>query len=612
MSDISYSFNYGSQPARNSPQGPLLSHFGIKAAAGPNGTILLINPRTHQQVMVRPEVASALLQCKPFRSMADHIKHICGTVAALKDNPEAVRQTLEMMLEAGMFETAESVWQALSTDQISLQSAPVRLFILTCDRPAALRRLLESLGRLPIQAEIEGIWVIDDSRTSNATEQNAQIIADQAKALPYSLHHFDLSARQSLIQHLKDAAPETSSNVDYLLGRNQWGTAATYGLARNLALLLSAGCKAVMLDDDIIMEAALPPSAPEPLRFKHPNDREAVLYRSADDLKEHFLALEQSPLDAMLQAIGQPLSLLLREQFGGPSALAGCESTMLERFARGKSRILLTQCGTWGDPGSPNYEWLRYLPAQSIWKLLSGDTALAELFEARQMWMGYRGAALTDIGTMSAVTGLDHTELLPPYLPAGRGEDGLFGVMLQRLHPTSAVWNAGWAIRHEPIEKRTSDAHLTALKVQPGLSTLGEWIGREPHDQWGLPPERRLIGVAEEIRRLTEMSDIALNRLVAEQQLGALGAGLSNVMTHLEHLTQMRGATNIEPWKVFLETSRESLLSQIQTVDDDPLKPIASQCGVSGLTTLRHLGKDFANAIEVWPTLCAAAREFSL
>ena len=74
----------------------------------------------------------------------------------------------------------------------------------------------------------------------------------------------------------------------------------------------------------------------------------------------------------------------------------------------------------------------------------------------------------------------------------------------------------------------------------------------------------------------------------------------------------MRVAADIEPWKVHLETSRESLLSQIQTVDDDPLKPVTSQFGVSGLTTLRHLGKDFADAIEAWPTLCGAAREFSV
>ena len=105
-----------------------------------------------------------------------------------------------------------------------------------------------------------------------------------------------------------------------------------------------------MLDDDIIMEAALPPSAPEPLRFRHPNDREAVLYRSADELKEHFLALEQSPVDAMLLALGQPLSQLLREQFGGPSALAGCEQRS-NASCMGKA-VFCDQCGYWGDPGA--------------------------------------------------------------------------------------------------------------------------------------------------------------------------------------------------------------------------------------------------------------------
>ena len=612
MSDIDYSFQFGNQSTGSAQEGPLLSHFGIKAAAGPSNTILLLNPLTHQQIMVQPEVANALLQCTPFRSMEAHVKHLCQIIGPLKDNPEAVRQTLETMQTAGMLVTAESIWQTLTKERLEVRSAPCRVFILTCDRPTALERLLKSLDDFPVKADIDGVWIIDDSRTAAAIEQNAQIAAESAAALPYDVHHFDLSARQSLMDYLRTEVPEAAAEINYLLGRNHWGSAATYGIARNLSLLLSAGCRALVLDDDSILQAALPPSAQEPLQFKHPNDREAVLYGSEEELNAHFLPLEASPLDAMQNTLGQPLSSVLRSHYGGPAALAGCDSKQLARFVNGPSRILMTQCGTWGDPGTPNYEWLKYLPTRSINKLLTGDTALTELFAARQIWMGYRGPALTDIGTMSAVTGLDHTELLPPYLPAGRGEDGLFGVMLQRLHPTSSVWNAGWAIRHEPVEDRTSDVFLTAGNVQPGISTLGEWIGKEPDDQWGLSPERRLLGVADEIFRLTEMSDIGLNRLVAEQQLSGIGASLSRVMTHLENLTQIPGSPHVEPWKVFLESSRDALLAQIQSADQNPMQPLASQFGVSGLTTLRHLGRDFATAIEVWPRLCAAARKFSL
>ena len=517
MSDIDYSFQLGNQPTGGAQQGPLISHFGIKAAAGPSNTILLLNPRTHQKIMVQPEVASALLQCAPFRSMAAHVKYLCENIGPLKDNPEAVRQTLETMQAAGMLETAESIWQALTKDQLEVRSASCRVFILTCDRPTALERLLKSLSEFPVKADIDGIWIIDDSRTAAAIDQNAQIISEQTDKLPCDLHHFDLSARQSLIDFLRAAVPEAAGAINYLLARNHWGSAATYGLARNLALLLSAGCKALVLDDDTVAQAALPPSAQEPLQFRHPNDREAVLYGSREELEAHFLPLEESPLDAMLSALGQPLSTVLRAHFGGPAALAGCETRQLARFVSEPSRILMTQCGYWGDPGIPNYEWLRYLPERSIKKLLAGGNALPQLFEARQIWTGYRGPALTDAGSMSAVTGLDHTELLPPYLSAGRGEDGLFGAMLQRLHPASSVWNAGWAIRHEPVEDRTSDVFLNPLAVSPGIATFGEWIGREPDDQWGLSPERRLICVAEEIRRLTEIGDAELNRLVAEQ-----------------------------------------------------------------------------------------------
>ena len=117
---------------------------------------------------------------------------------------------------------------------------------------------------------------------------------------------------------------------------------------------------------------------------------------------------------------------------------------------------------------------------------------------------------------MAAVTGLDHRALLPPYLPAGRGEDILFGIMLQRLHPESAVWNEGWAIRHEPTDERKGRGELTPLSVTPAISLLADWLGREPRDQWGLSTRQRLLGLAEQIRRLASMESDSLEALFSK------------------------------------------------------------------------------------------------
>ena len=79
------------------------------------------------------------------------------------------------------------------------------------------------------------------------------------------------------------------------------------------------------------------------------------------------------------------------------------------------------------------------------------------------------------------------------------------------------MWNEGWAIRHEPVEDRESRGELIPLSVKPGLALLADWLGREPRDQWGLSPQQRLTGLADQIRRLASMKSDSLEALVQQE-----------------------------------------------------------------------------------------------
>ena len=612
MSEMNYSYSFSEKAAPSSTGSTLLSHVGITGVAGPDNTILLRNRITYEQSLVRPEVADALLRCRHFKTIDAHTRHVCDSIPALQQHPETVRQTLEMMQTAGMLQTADAVWQQLTESDATDSGAPCRIFILTCDRPDALRRVLDSLAQNPVNTVIDGIWVIDDSRDAESLRQNANIASELSAQLTCPLRHFDLRARQHLIEHLKNQVEAASSAVDFLLSREAWGDLPTYGIARNLVLLLSQGYKALVLDDDVLAEAALPPISQEALKFGLPNDREALFYESKEALERHFLSAGESPLDLMLTVLGKPLSQLLLEQLGQPAALAGIDGKHLDRFIGRGARVLMTQCGYWGDTGNPRFEWIRFLPPDSIRKLLAHNASLAELFLARQSWLGYRGPTLTDVGTMSALTGLDNTQVMPPYIPAGRGEDGLFGIMLQRLQPESAVWNAGWAIKHEPVDKRSSDQALTPLTQRVDLSALAEWLGREPEDQWGLSPIRRLAGVSEEVQRLAETSEHELNALLAKSQLASIGVTLTSLRQHLEALQHIPASDNALKWRSFLEESQQQLIEQIQAPNTKPLADITQHSGAPDHSSLRRLGQSFAQALALWPEICSAAKGFDL
>ena len=106
------------------------------------------------------------------------------------------------------------------------------------------------------------------------------------------------------------------------------------------------------------------------------------------------------------------------------------------------------------------------------------------------------------------------------------------------------------------------------------------------------------------------MDKVALETLVAEEQLSRTGATLGRIMRQLATIPSTGNEANIATWKTFLEASRDQLVSRVQTEEAEPLATAAAALGSDGLTTLRHMGKDFAAAINAWPALCEAARAF--
>ena len=235
--------------------------------------------------------------------------------------------------------------------------------------------------------------------------------------------------------------------------------------------------------------------------------------------------------------MGESLANLLTRQLAGHEVVTvGFDGEILERH-HGGSRALLTQCGSWGDPGTAEGNWIFNLPRASIIKLLSEDTALETVWEGTQPLDGLPWASAVAI--RHAVSAHWHGPYVftSTYLPAGRGEDVLFGIMVQRLHPESAVWNEGWAIRHER-EERTERGGLTPLSVKPRLSMLTDWLGREPRGSMGsiaATTTCRLTRSCGDWRKETD----SIETLIQQELVSKRGALLDRCMNHLGDAKEM-------------------------------------------------------------------------
>ena len=90
-------------------------------------------------------------------------------------------------------------------------------------------------------------------------------------------------------------------------------------------------------------------------------------------MQQHSLAADFSPLTAMLQSLGQPLNQLLNSQLSGARALKGVDGRLTTSLGA-ESRVLLSQCGTWGDPGTADSGWVFFLQEASIKRLLESTS----------------------------------------------------------------------------------------------------------------------------------------------------------------------------------------------------------------------------------------------
>ena len=586
---------------------PLWSYNNIRVHPGPSETVILQSRVSNGRLIVQTQVAEALRLCSTFRSLDDHKQTIINKYPSLNNFSDEVQNALDAAVSSGILESAGACWERLTTDRRRPDNhSGTRLFILTCDRPAALERLLTTLSPEKLPSDTEGIWVIDDSRDARSVAHNRHIIAASMKANFPCIYHFDLNSKRDFVQALKDQTPNLSGELEWLLTRDPWGSLPTFGVARNIALLLSVGKKALMIDDDVILNALAPPVPSANLRFGTPNEREAVFYNSEIELSKHALLLEASPLIKMREPLGHTLSRLLSSNLAGPQDLAGMDGEQTKLLS-GDSSVLMTQCGSWGDPGTSDSRWIFHLPSSSLHKLLSETSDIESLVGSRQSWHGYRGPFISAFGSISQLTGLDHQTILPPYLPAGRGEDILFGIMLNRLHPRGIVFNAPWAIHHAPLDLRDDRASLTPLSSPVSTALLVDWLSTDETADWGLSPLRRLNIMAEKISQLSEMDSDALTTLIQEVAVSRKSHLLNHCMTRASELSGLEGLPGLASWRRFIEASRDNLVAEIQASDEAFFEP--KDHGVSNaISTLQDNGEKLSRALTFWPEICEAAQ----
>lgn len=607
MSDdynISYSYQTGAAAPQPAPpqDEELIAFTHYDRVDLGNTATLLLNRSNGQQLTVAPEVATALTYCTTFKPLAAHADTLVNTIPQLKGQLEDVTKVLTLVKDNGLMLRATEVCDRLANSQSTdAELAPTRVCIITCDRPQAVERLLDSMLRAGNLSRHDQLFLVDDSRSPENTDQNRELVAKFNLTSSKNMGYLGPGEQRNFLDALIAARPDQEQSIRHLIDRANWSGQQTYGLSRTLCLLLTVGYRCIILDDDILCSRVKPPFHQDGVSFGGGSNRELACFSTEQELIQQAVLDDEDPLSGHAAHLGKTLGQALPALNGhslAPESLRDANAALLNSLSS-NSPILVTQCGSWGDPGTPDTSWLYQLGTESVRRVLT-TVGLEQAMTNRHYWLGRPRPNIAKMAVMSQATGIDNSRLMPPYFPAFRGEDYLFASMVLCMHPDSAVLDYDWCVPHLPVEQRgAGSVHPGAAQV--GLPLLARYLADRVAFTGGLSVELRLEKLVASLRELAEQSH--------EDLLATLRAELCRQRAgQLKDLTRQQQQSeqfNSPEWDEFLQKGVEAISNSLQT----PASPADIPGVPDGVSEheLINRGKatlqDFSNAVAAWPAI---------
>lgn len=447
---------------------------------------VLIQPQgQYPPQQLNAQLVQILSLCDGLRSMEGHLRHIAQTLDLSSKHATAIQEALDYLKDHNLLIPESSLVLGLS--QASEHGAPPpslkHCFIRTSDRADNLQQLLSSIQHRLCDSPDLTIWVLDDSKDASSVSTNTKTIDAFKMQWQGSVHHVDIAARRALIEKIARRSGADHGRLHWLIEGDDQDPEATYGASLNTALLLAAGQRFCMVDDDATLAPFGLEDGHASIHIQADRDQKTTFIDPNQPEDSQFPKLPTDPVDLHAHWLGRPLAKVVKDKAAHhPELLTRIDAQTLHELS-GDPVIRLTTNGTLGDPGTNSMTWLFALPARDLNSICHQDPEWRNrLFNRRFGRSSLSTQLTTDFHLMTTtLTGVDNRVLLLPTAAKGRNEDLLFGVLIRFLYPDSICAQLPIMLPHRPDDKRNWDDEdlsvHTALHRRHGvMRMLCDWI----------------------------------------------------------------------------------------------------------------------------------------
>jgi hypothetical protein len=579
----------------------------------PGGTVLLHNTLNGKRAMVKPEVYGSLVRSSKFKTIEQHATALIKANPAAQGQQEDIQKVFKTMLDSGIMVSAKKTCDRLKkrpeTASDDDQAAAPVAAIITWERPQSLARLLESISNNCDTKKLHRLYVIDDSRKTENISQNQALVEKFAPSIKAPLQYFGQDEQRVLLNNLAKRLPEHEDAIRFLADQSRWVDHWTSGLSRNLALLLSCGRRLVMLDDDTVCDLYSPPQPKQNITFSD-GPRQADFFATDADWASLHQPINPDPINRHMQCLGltfsEALSVLGQNHFKAE----GLEnaSALLVSELTAESQVLLTECGSLGCPGATSNTWLPFMAPASLKRMLSSTEKTTNALTHRKVWSGRNQPHFSPRANMSQITGFDNRQMLPPYLPILRGEDRLFGTMLDFIFPTSVTLDYPWSVPHLPIPER--DWRNKDLRFKRGGTFPGFFFAKilayKSICQSGSPTDR-LSALSAWFIDLASAPNDSLIKTYRETTI----RGISGLLQELTTLLSTAESAPVN-WQNYLRNGITQLNDDLDTASREDFQVKGSPANMEGddlIAFWKGTWASFAGSLTAWPEIRKAATE---
>lgn len=548
------------------------------------------------------EVLSACVQLKPLAVHAEVLARLTNAPVSILD--DLVNTKAMISYEDLVLPSRKALLPNSNYPGISCVAIP------TCGRLRELQRALQSyIACAQRYSRDMRFFVADDSVTADRRQNTKGGVRAVANSSGTRVSYSGFEEKGSFIKKLTDKCDVPRHVIEFALLGPPHCRVRT-GTNRNAILLQTRGQLVLSVDDDSVCQTGTLADKNERDKIYLGGEWEIPEWWFFSDRDSALRSVDFVPIDVFTeheQLLGRLLASLVATNCKDSLRFGDTCPHLLESLLRAEGHIPVTFTGTVGDSGLPSAGWVSMHPSPSTRQRFAlSEQTYQRAIHSTEIVRQFLSKVVCHTGTaMCTAVGLDNRNLLPPFFPGYRNQDGVFAVTAKRCMSDAYFGHLPCVLVHDRPGKRENNPDWV---VTFGISDLIiECISAWPEPTGKEIVAERLTSLGQYFIDLGSLPPKDFNERVRMLLLGRTAKLINRRGAIISHF-----GSHPDYWARDLNSQMDKL--RRATIDPAFLHPcdlIEEMAPNQVQSATRNMVRNFGELLCWWPTIVEATETLS-